>query len=141
MLAEIAANSQTGSTHAASLLELLTPFRGRLLAVVLGLASLGAADRYLGMLSTLLGRWDEAVGHFEQAVAVEERSRGRALLPRTRYWQARLHVARNDAGDRASAAALLDVVVAETSELGMKRLRQQAEELKTVMTGGRSPGA
>ena len=84
MLAEVAAS---GGAHARSeeLYEHLTPFAGRLLGDVLGLPCVGAADRYLGMLSTVLGRWDEADAHFARALSLEEQIRGHALLPRTRY--------------------------------------------------------
>jgi hypothetical protein len=63
----------------------LTAFtRRRILTVVLGRAYYGAADRYLGMLSTVLERWDEADADFERAFATEQRMRGPALLPHTR---------------------------------------------------------
>src|SRR5262249_3324162 len=54
---------------------------------------------------------------------------GRALLPRTRYWHARMLRARGDADDDRVAGTLLDGVIAETSALGMARLCTQAEEL------------
>jgi len=138
MLAEVAATGPARA-HAAALYELLSPFRSRLLAVVLGIACLGAADRYLGMLSTMLERWDEAEAHFDQALILEERSRGRALLPRTRYWQARLLLARDRPGDSTSARTLLASVLDETSRLGMRRLQAQAEELR-MRLGDHSPG-
>jgi hypothetical protein len=82
------------------------------------------------MLSTVLGRWDDAAAQFERALTIETRIGGRALLPRTRYWQARMLRARGDTGDDRAAGALLDEVIAETSTLGMARLRAQAEELR-----------
>jgi FXSXX-COOH protein len=130
MLAEVTANVGTPA-HAEALHDPLTPFAGQLLAVVLGLACLGAADRYLGMLSTVLGRWDEAAAHFERALAIEERARGHALLPRTRYWQARLLRARGQTDDARAAARILAAVIADTSRLGMLGLRAQAEAMRT----------
>ena len=102
--------------------------RGRLLVTVIGLACLGAADRYQGMLSTTLERWDAAEAHFERALDLEQRIRGRALVPRTRYWQARFLQARGGPGDDRSARAILRGVVQDTRELGMRRLGEQAEE-------------
>ena len=93
LLAEVAASGESKS-HAALLYDLLDPFAGRLLATVIGLACLGSADRYQGMLSTTLERWDDAEAHFERALDLEQRIRGRALLPRTLYWQARFLRAR-----------------------------------------------
>ena len=130
VLAEVAA--ATGAReHAAVLYELLSPHAGRLLSVLLGLACIGGADRYLGMLSTLLERWDQAEAHFERSRAVEQRVRGRALLPRTRYWEARFLVARNRSGDNDAAHVLLDDVATETAHLAMHRLHAQAIELRS----------
>ncbi len=128
LLSEVAASGEA-DPHAALLYELLEPFAGRLLAAVIGLACLGAADRYLAMLSTTLGRWDDAEAHFERAVDLEQRARGRALVPRTRYWQARFLRARGHPGDDQAARGLLAGVVQDTRELGMRRLCEEAEEL------------
>jgi hypothetical protein len=127
LLAEIAGGGASRS-HAALLSDLLEPFAGRLLVTVIGLACLGAADRYQGMLNTTLERWDAAEAHFERALDLEQRVRGRALVPRTRYWQARFLQARGGPGDDRSARAILRGVVNDTRELGMRRLSEQAEE-------------
>jgi hypothetical protein len=122
MFAEVIA-SVGAPEHAALLSELLQPFSGQLLAAVLGLACLGAADRYIGILETMRAQWDAADEHFARALATEEGLRGRALLPRTRYWQARSLAARSD---ERGATALLDQVIEETTALGMERLRAEA---------------
>jgi DNA-binding SARP family transcriptional activator len=127
-LAEVAA--ACGSTAQASLLyELLTPFAGRLVTAFPGLACLGAAERYQGMLSTKLERWDEAEAHFEHALALERKVRGRALVPRTCYWQAQLLSARARPGDDRRARAILRDVMNDTAAVGMRRLHEQAELL------------
>ncbi|MCU1427659.1 MAG: family transcriptional regulator [Actinomycetia bacterium] len=128
MFAEIAANGDMPA-EAEVLLDLLTPFTGRLLCVVLGLACLGAADRYIGMLSAALGREDGAEAHFERALVLEDRIGGRALLPRTRYWQARFYRDRGRPGDERAARDILARVADETSQLAMPHLHAQAEEL------------
>ncbi len=127
-LAEVAATVDSRS-HAALFYELLQPFAGRLISTVIGLACLGAAERYQGMLSTTLERWDDAEAHFERALELEQRIRGRALLPRTRYWQAKFLRRRARPGDDEAAAGLLGAVLQETQSLGMLRLREQAEHL------------
>ena len=130
LLSEIAATG--GSPGNAQVLhDLLTPFSGRLVTAQLGLACLGAGDRYLGMLSTLLERWDDAEAEFERAAALEASIDGRPLLARTGYWRARFLRARGDPRD-AAASAMLHDVVDETSSLGMQRLCAQAEELLTA---------
>ncbi|MFL6242630.1 MAG: hypothetical protein ACJ73V_06365, partial [Acidimicrobiia bacterium] len=128
LLAEVAARGESKS-QAALLYDFLAPFAGRLLATVIGLACLGAAERYQGMLATTLERWDDAEAHFERALDLEQRIRGRALLPRTRYWQAQFLRARARPGDDRTARALLEGVVKDTRGLGMRRLGEQAEEL------------
>jgi tetratricopeptide (TPR) repeat protein len=128
LLAEVAASGATPS-KAAVLYEMLDPFAGRLISAVIGLACLGAAERFQGMLSATLERWDDAEAHFERALELEERIRGRALLPRTRYWQARFFRARARPGDDDAAAQLLAGVAQETQRLGMRRLHEQAERL------------
>jgi hypothetical protein len=141
MLSEVAASTSQAS-HATALHEFLTPFSGRLLAAPIGLACLGAADRYLGMLEAMLERWADARNHFELAVELEGRVGGRALLTRTRYWQARSLLAHGGSDDRMLALGILQTVVAETSHLGMHRLNAAATEL---LGGDRrasaSPGA
>jgi hypothetical protein len=128
LLAEVAASGES-KAQAAVLYELLNPFAGRLLTAVIGLACLGAAERYQGMLSTTLERWDDAETHFERALHLEQGIRGHALVPRTRYWQAQFLRARARPGDDGTARAILSEVVKDTRELGMRRLREQAEQL------------
>jgi hypothetical protein len=129
LLAEVATTAES-APHAALLDELLEPFTGRLIATVIGLACLGAAERYRGMLCTTLERWDDADGHFERALELERRIRGRALLPRTRFWQARFLLRRARPNDESAARTILDDVIAETSALGMGRLRERAQRLR-----------
>lgn len=123
MLADVAAALGTPAP-ATTLYDALAPFAGQLLATVLGLACLGAADRYLGMLATVLERWDAADAHFASAVGLETRARGFALLPRTRYWQAR---SLQERGGERAADALLARVVDDASALGLHALRADAE--------------
>jgi hypothetical protein len=127
LLAEVAVRGGC-TTQAALLYDLLDPFAGRLLTTVIGLACLGAADRYQGMLSTTLGRWDDAEAHFEHALELEQRIRGHALVPRTRYWQAQFLRARGHPGDERTARVILEGVLGGTERLGMRRLCEQAAE-------------
>lgn len=129
LFAEVVANGGTPE-QAALLYEHLVRYAGRLLAAVLGLGCLGAADRYLGMLCAVQARWDDGEVHFERAVALEEQARGRALLPRTRYWQARFLRTRGRSGDDRAADALITDLAAESTRLGMLSLRERAEALR-----------
>jgi hypothetical protein len=128
LMAEVAASCGSKS-QAALLYDSLNPFAGRLLATSIGLACLGAAERYQGILSTTLERWDDAETHFERALDLEQRIRGHALVTRTRYWQAQFLRARARPSDDRTARAILNGVVKETRQLGMRRLGEQAEQL------------
>jgi class 3 adenylate cyclase len=129
MLVEVAARRGTAE-YADALADLLEPFRGSLLAIVLGLSATGAADRALGMLDTLRGRFTDADAAFERALALETRMRAHALTPRTRYWHAWSLLRRADAEAATRAGALLDQVIAEAGSLGMSGLVTQAEALR-----------
>jgi class 3 adenylate cyclase len=128
LLAEVAATGDSAA-HAVLLYDLLEPFAGRLIATVIGLACLGAAERYQGMLATTLERWDDAEGHFERALDLERRMRGNALAPRTRFWHARFLLRRARSGDDRTAREILGEVAEDTRRIGMRRLSEQAEEL------------
>jgi hypothetical protein len=84
------------------------------------------------MLAMLLGRWDEGAEHFDRALALETKMRGWALLPRTRYWQARFLRARGYPGDDAAARDALRIVDDETARLGMRRLGARSAELSSA---------
>lgn len=82
----------------------------------------GAADRHLGMLAALLGRWPEAERHFTDALAINERQGARAWAAWTRHDHARMLLARRATGDHSSARAMLDHALTEARALGMARL-------------------
>ena len=74
----------------------------------------------LGQLAATIGRVDEAAGHFEEAVAMNERMGLRPWLARTRSDYAALLLARNDPGDQERAGALLDAAHSAFRELGVE---------------------
>ena len=63
------------------LLEPLLPYSGQLLVIAWGVTCLGAADRYIGMLLSLLGRHDEAIERFDATLALERRVGSQPLWP------------------------------------------------------------
>ena len=81
----------------------------------------GAADRHLGMLCSLLGRDSEAAAHFDAALALEEGASATPLAVRTRYWRAR-------SCDLAPAerVAQLEQVADAATDLGMRALAAEA---------------
>jgi tetratricopeptide (TPR) repeat protein len=112
------------------LLELFRPYSGLLVVYAGGSHSSGAVDRYLGMLETVLGRFADAEAHLESALALEDRVGAPPLLARTRYWHARMLLARDEPGDDARAADVLAASFNTAAALGMAGLTSDIEALK-----------
>jgi tetratricopeptide (TPR) repeat protein len=63
-----------GDVHRVAILhEILLPFAERNVVIASGVFCCGALSRYLGALATVMGRWDEAAKHFEDAMAMNAR--------------------------------------------------------------------
>jgi DNA-binding SARP family transcriptional activator/tetratricopeptide (TPR) repeat protein len=113
------------ATHAEALYELLEPYAERNVAIGWASTAYGSASRHLGLLAGVLGRRDQAVAHFEDALAMNERMRARPWVARTQVELARV-LPRED----EHAGALLDAGAAEAERLGMPRLAALAERLR-----------
>ncbi len=113
------------TTRAATLYHLLSPYAGRTIVVGGGVVCYGAASRYLGMLATTMARWDEAVQHFEDALAMNTRMDARPWLAHTQYQYARMLLARHQSDDPAQATPLLEAALATAQELGMRALAER----------------
>lgn len=118
------------TVHAPRLAELLQPYAGRCIVFGAHTASLGAADRLLGLLAGALQQWDEAQRHFEAALDFDVRSGGRPWLPRTRCDFARMLLQRGAAGDHERAQSLLDAALDEAQALGLASVAAQAAALR-----------
>ncbi len=70
--------------RAENLYQLLLPFAQRVAIISTAVASWGAVARFLGLLSTTLERWDEAITHFEEAERRHTAMHAPSLLARTR---------------------------------------------------------
>jgi hypothetical protein len=90
---------------AAALYPLLAPYADRHL-IAAGAISFGAASRFLGMLATLLERWDEARAQLEHALAS---NRGLRAIPWIAHTQVALahHLLHAPSRDAGRAATLL----------------------------------
>jgi tetratricopeptide (TPR) repeat protein len=91
--------------HASTLYDLLLPHAGRN-ASHADEISLGDVSRSLGNAAGALGRWDDAVRHFEAALDANARMGARPWLARTRDDYARMLRARGRPSDIAHAEAL-----------------------------------
>jgi tetratricopeptide (TPR) repeat protein len=120
-----------GDEAAARVLEAeLADYSGLMLVAWTGTHLEGAADRALGQVLAVQGRFDEACARYERALALEEGFESWALAARTRYWWARALAERGASGDRAQARELLDAGLEQTRAFGMAHLTEQAEALR-----------
>ena len=100
------ASERLGSAdHAATLYDLLRPHAGRN-ASNADEISLGDVSRSLGNAAAVLGRWEDAVRHFEAALDANARMDARPWLARTRHDYARMLRARGRPRDVAQAESL-----------------------------------
>lgn len=105
---------------AAPLYELILPYAA-LNAVAVPELALDSTGRPLGILATLLGRFEDAARHFEEALRMNERMGARPWVAQTLADHARMLVRRKAPGDREQAEELLSRAHATYDELGVQR--------------------
>jgi ATP/maltotriose-dependent transcriptional regulator MalT len=126
--------------RAERLYELLLPYADRPAAVLVHAIHVGAVSHYLGMLATLLERWDDAERQFEHALALNERLGLRPYAAHTRHAWADMLVRRGDANDLERARELNAQALNVAREIGMARLERMATSLESHLDAER-PGA
>lgn len=82
----------------------------------------GSMSRPLGLLAGLLGWFDVAENHFEDAIVMNERMGARPWVAYCRYDLAAMLLSRDGAGDRERAEELLRQALAAAEEIGMVAL-------------------
>jgi tetratricopeptide (TPR) repeat protein len=102
----------------ATLHELLLPYGDRV-AVAYPEIGTGSVARYLGLLAATLERWDEAAGHFQQALDTHERIGARSWLAHTCQDYAHMLGARGAPGDDDRARELASQAREGYRRLGM----------------------
>jgi tetratricopeptide (TPR) repeat protein len=126
--------AETASTlddieHAASLYRRLLPYGDRV-AISYNAISTGSVARHLGLLAATLERWDDAQGHFEDALATNERIGARPWLAHTYTDYARMLVARGGPGDRDRTLELAGFAVQGYRSLGMDSFAAEAARVE-----------
>jgi class 3 adenylate cyclase/tetratricopeptide (TPR) repeat protein len=106
--------------RAARLYELLLPYAKQTVVASIAVCY-GSASRYLGLLSATLGRWEEAAGHFEDALEMNQRMGAKPWVAHTQREYARMLIDRNAPGDRDKARELLTEAIAMYREIGMPK--------------------
>jgi hypothetical protein len=114
---------------AARLYELLLPFEHVNFLYRAGTVSAGSTARALGVLATLLERWDAAEHHFLTALEMNRQMRARPWVAHTQYEYARMLLVRNDDGDRVRGEELLRDASRTAVELGMRALGERIARL------------
>jgi len=91
-------------------------------------------DRVLGLLAQTTGNIDQAMAHFEDALAFCRKGGYRPELAWSCCDYADTLLQRNGDGDRAKAIALLDESLAISRELGMRPLMERVLSRKDILT-------
>jgi DNA-binding SARP family transcriptional activator len=89
----------------------------------------GSVSRTLGVLASVLSRWDDGVRHFEAAAVHNQRMGARPWLAHTQHDYAKMLLARDLPGDRVRAQHLLRVATEQYKKLRMTPWLAQASEL------------
>ena len=112
---------------AARLYELMSVYRHMTITVGLATVCYGAASRYLGMLATVLGEFDKAEEHFEDALKMNAAMGARPWLAHTKAEYALLLRRRGGTGVSDKAEALANEAWEIAAELDMVRLKQRLQ--------------
>lgn len=112
---------------AAALLPLLAPHAQRHVAFGVGAGGGGSVARYLGLAAATTGAWDDAVAHFDAAIASNERAGARTFAAYARHELARALRERGAAGDTERAAALFAQAREAAERLGIPRLARRID--------------
>jgi class 3 adenylate cyclase/tetratricopeptide (TPR) repeat protein len=125
--AALAATRLADAALALPLYNLLLPYRDVITGVFLGWS--GSASHHLGMLATVLGRFDEAEQHFAAAEATHARIGAPTWLARTRLECARMLLTRRRPGDADRARELLGRALDTARSLGLAKVERDAVAL------------
>jgi ATP/maltotriose-dependent transcriptional regulator MalT len=140
MLAEVCA--VLGNVdRAAALYDLLLSASGRYLVYGGAWHVAGPASHFLGLLAATLDRWDDAVQHFEDALAMNSRLGARPFVARTQWAYATMLTRRDALGDREQALRLTDESLATADELGVVRLAAGVTALRSTLEVDRADEA
>jgi tetratricopeptide (TPR) repeat protein len=97
-------------------------------------AVFGSAERYVGILASVLGRLDEAIEHFEKSFRFDRRSGARLWAIYSGCELASSLVRRGTAEDRARALGLLSQLEAEAAGSKMKRALSRLSETRELLS-------
>ena len=113
---------------ARKLYDVLSPYSG-LNVIAVPEVLFGSVDRVLGVLAGMLGRWEDAEGHFTAALEMDRRMDARPWAAHTRHDHAAMLLARDGRDDRERAEGLLADAISTYEDLGMESWAKRAAAL------------
>jgi DNA-binding CsgD family transcriptional regulator len=105
----------------------LEPYVGRNIVVSEGVASVGAASGYLGLLAATARRFDDAERLLRDAIEMNSRMGGRPWLARAQFQLARVLLTRRKSGDRRDAGQLIRAALGIARDGGYRSLQDEIE--------------
>jgi tetratricopeptide (TPR) repeat protein len=116
-----AASTSLGDTERAAVLyEQLAPYASLVVVVGGAFACLGSVSHYLGGLAATLGRLEQAIRHYQDALTVHHRMGARPWVATTELAWARMLLAHGAPGDRPRADELLADARRTAEEIDMR---------------------
>jgi tetratricopeptide (TPR) repeat protein len=122
-----AAAALGGTEHGPVLYERLAPHHA--LLATNGATTTGPVAHYLGLLARSFGRYDDALAHFEAALALEKRIGASVWLAQTGFEYARCVLARARPEDVERVRNLLRTTLEAARQLGLRTIERRAEAL------------
>jgi hypothetical protein len=114
-------------TCAERLYSLLEPYHEKTITAGIATVCLGAADRYLGLLASVVGNWRAAEGHFESAFDLDRRMHARPWLAHDQHAYALMLRRRGGRRDMERADRLFEQSLATAMDLGMVGLKHKIQ--------------
>lgn len=116
--------------RAAYLYQQLLPYAALVIVLGFGVACLGAAAHYLGLLATTMQQWDDAERHFETALQLNRQIKSPLRLAHTQVQYAIMLLRRNQSGDHTRAITLLNQALDAIEALDLKALAGKVEMIR-----------
>ena len=117
------------AARATVLYDLLAPYPDQFATALYGGVVSGSVAHYLGILTTVLGRFDEGEAYFAKAAAAHERIGAPTWLARTRLEWARMLLSRARLGDVEMARDLVQQSLSTARQLGLPNVERRAVAL------------
>jgi DNA-binding CsgD family transcriptional regulator len=136
-LAEVCA-AVCDAERAEQLYPMLAPWKGYNVVAASATVCLGPTDHYLGMLSTVMRRWQDAERHLEAAIAMNQRQGAVPWLAHSQYRYLCMLLERNHPCDLPRARTLWEATRRLAEDLGMVTLTQRLQSLQSAL-GDRRP--